>query len=842
VLPTNPCQSWRVNPDTECREDFESLRGKKEKGRYKLRTENLKVFLGIGLLIFVLTSTAWSQNPMLAKTAKKGAGAKNSENVALPEHLSAENIDQIVAGLSDEQVRRLLINELKLQAQQETPVEEKPKGIAGFIEKIKNLTALLQTRLEYIRSGGSAAPKELEGIYAFLGRGERGTKTVTQVILSVAAVLAGALLIEWLFVLYTAAARRRITSSEPSGWIAKIGSLSSRALLDLTAIIIFIVAAVILFFLFLDRTAGQRILLAAYLAGLAFFQITYLALRFFLAPRTPALRFLPFSDETALYLHHWLMALTFVLCFGNVTKGVLGLAGATELTQLKFSTIYGLIAVGMIIWMIVQKRKAAAATFSQGLPETSLRYRLAQKWHHFAVFAVLVLLAASIGAGILGTASGQALLTLLMVMLYFMLDWILRMMLEAAFGIVDQREEQTVPAAAASDVPEDDIETEADRPETDEALEDRAAPGGRLDLDRMKGPLRAALRLALAVLLFFWILDIWNLDLPIGETVVATLIKILVVVLVCYVGWGLINAAIMRRMQQEMPEEDEEQEEGGAGGSRIATLLLLLRKFMLVVIIVMATLIVLSSLGVNIGPLIAGAGVFGLAIGFGAQTLVRDIISGVFFLMDDAFRVGDYLECAGTKGTVEHISLRSLRLRNPRGMVYFIPFGDLKLVTNLSRDYVIMKLDFRVRYDADVDKIRKIIKKKVYKKIAADPELGPKLLEPIKSQGVREMDDSAMVMRVKYKTKPGDQFSIRKEVYRLMQEAFKEAGIEFAHRNVTVYMPPESGSEANAQAGGEGQQKDAKADSEIQRQAAAAAALAAIQAQEEAEAKKKPKK
>jgi small-conductance mechanosensitive channel len=315
------------------------------------------------------------------------------------------------------------------------------------------------------------------------------------------------------------------------------------------------------------------------------------------------------------------------------------------------------------------------------------------------------------------------------------------------------------------------------------------------------------------------------------------------VVLICYVGWGLINAAILRRMREEMPEdEDEEHEEGGAGGSRIATLLLLLRKFMLVVIIVMASLIVLSSLGVNIGPLIAGAGVFGLAIGFGAQTLVRDIISGVFFLMDDAFRVGDYVEVAGTKGTVEHISLRSLRLRHPRGMVYFIPFGDMQTVTNLSRDYVIMKLDFRVRYDADVELIRKIIKKKVYAKILENPELGPKLLDKIKSQGVREMDDSAMIMRVKYKTKPGDQFVIRKEVYHLMQEAFKEHGIEFAHRNVTVYMPPEPGSEADTQAAGEGQQKDATTSSEIQREAAAAAALAAIQAEEEEKAKEKPKK
>jgi small-conductance mechanosensitive channel len=810
-----------------------------------MHSKKLQVSVWVGLLVLCLTSAAWAQNPMLPKTGKKKAASEKTENIALPSNLKAADIDHIMAGLSDEQARRLLLNELKAQAQREAldrGAAAKPGGIAGFIDKIKNLTALLQTRLELLRSGGSSAPQEVSGVFAFLGMGERGTKTVASVILSVAAVLAGALLIEWLFVLYTAAARRRIISSVPSGWTGKIGALSMRALLDFAAIAIFIVAALTLFSLFLDRTAGQRVVLAAYLAGFAIIQGAYLVLRFFLAPRTPALRFLPFSDETALYLHHWLMALTFVLCFGNLTTGVMRLAGASELTSIKAGLVMGLITAGMIIWMILQKRKEAAISFSRGLPESSLRYRLAQKWHSFAIFGVLLLLASAITSSILGTNSGQAMLTLLMVVLYFMLDWILRLMLEAAFGLVAQPKEQIVLAEATPDVAEDDIETEAAQPAASEATTEKSASGGRLDLERMKGPLRTALRLALAVLLFFWILDIWNIDLPIGEAVVKALIKILLVVLICYVAWGIINAAIMRRMHQEMPEADDEQEEGGAGGSRIATLLLLLRKFMLVVIIVMAVLIVLSALGVNIGPLIAGAGVFGLAIGFGAQTLVKDIISGVFFLMDDAFRVGDYVECSGTKGSVEHISLRSLRLRNPRGQVYFIPFGDIKLVTNLSRDYVIMKLDFRVRYDADVEKIRKIIKKKVYQPIMDDPELGPKLLEPIKSQGVREMDDSAMIMRVKYKTKPGDQFAIRKEVYRLMQEAFKEAGIEFAHRNVTVYMPPETGGQAGAQAQSEDKQKEAKSNSEMQRQAAAGAALAAIQAEEEKMAKQKPEK
>ena len=806
-----------------------------------MRSINLKVIVWMGFLVFCLSSVAWSQNPLLPKTGKKRADAKNAENVSLPMHLSAEEIDHIVAGLGEEQVRRLLLNELKAQAHQVATAAVKPEGVAGFIEKIKNLTTLLHTRIEYLRSGGRAAPQQAAGIYDFLGRGERGTKTVTRVILSVGAVLAAALLIEWLFVLYTTTARRHITSTNPDKWTAKIGVLAMRALLDFLAIVIFIAAALAFFFVFLERTAGQRVLLSTYLAAFVIVQVAFLISRFFLAPRVSALRFLPFTDETALYLHRWFIALTTVGSFGSLTCGIVRLAGATELEHLRSMTLISLIMTTMIIWMILQKRKAAASAFSRGLPESSLPYRLAQRWHNFAVPAVVLLLVFSTINQILGFASGQGILTLLMVPLYFLLDWILRLMLEAAFGMVKQPEAQPAPAEAISDGPEDDFETEASRQTAGEASKDKSAAGGHLDLDRMKGPLRSALRLALAALLFFWTLDIWNVDLPVGEEVVSTLIEILVVVLICYVAWSLINAAILRRMRAEMPEAeaDDEKEEGGAGGSRIGTLLHLLRKFMLVVIIVMASLVVLSALGVHVGPLIAGAGVFGLAIGFGAQTLVKDIISGVFFLMDDAFRVGDYLEVSGTSGMVEHISLRSLRLRSARGPVNFIPFGEMKMVTNLSRDYVVMKLDFRVRYDADVEKIRKIIKKKVYNKIAEDPELGPKLLEQIKSQGVREMDDSAMIMRVKYKTKPGDQFAIRKEVYRLMQEAFKEEGIEFAHRNVTVYMPPETGSETAAQTAGEVQQEDAKPDSNVARQAAAAAALALVQAEEEEMAKKK---
>jgi small-conductance mechanosensitive channel len=347
----------------------------------------------------------------------------------------------------------------------------------------------------------------------------------------------------------------------------------------------------------------------------------------------------------------------------------------------------------------------------------------------------------------------------------------------------------------------------------------------KMDIQHYIPLIRRTLRIVLIAFLFFIMLRLWGIDLSFGRLFTRSILSILITVVLGLITWQIIKARIDSKLKEEMPESDEDMEEGGAGGSRIGTLLILLRKFVISVLFVIVTLIVLSSLGVNIGPLIAGAGVIGLAIGFGAQTLVKDIIAGIFFLIDDAFRVGDFIETSGTKGMVEHISLRSLRLRSPRGPVHTIPFGSMGTVTNNSRDYIITKLDFRVRYDTDVEKVRKIIKT-INKKIMKDEEMGSNLLDKVKSQGVRELDDSAMIMRVKFKTIPGEQFVIRREVYRLIQEGFAENGIEFAHRNVTVYMPP-------------GETEDTPGN-KVAEAGAAAAAMAAAQEQE-AE-KKKPKK
>jgi small-conductance mechanosensitive channel len=800
------------------------------------------------ILFFLVASSAWSAGAqtVMAQSAKTDkAASQTSKTVELPAGLDSAGIDGIIASMSDEQVRRLLLQEMKKQAETDKALKSKEQeigGLAGFIHRMRNQVIFLRSRIEFLKSGVDVGfADDVPGIFTYLGTGEHKS-TPQRTIFSVVAVFAASFIIIWLFRRYTRTARHRVENHIPTGWVAKIGGLFFRSLLDLLSICLFVIATLVIYYGFLDRTTGQRVLIATYLVAFVIVFGVHLVSRFLLVPNVSALRFLPLKDDIAQYLHRWFMAIAIVGSFGMLTCGIYRLAGTSEADHFIMVTLVGKTMAIMLIWMILQKRKQVAQALVAGIPKDSLRAKLASYWQHFAIFGVLLIsFFSTIQRLLLVPGHLAGIKTLLIIVFYLLLDWILRQILKVAFGIARQPGNfKTVIVTnaleethAATDETVSSPEDEKTIDQEDKKEEAPKAVNGHLDINRMQRVLRGGLRIALAASAFFWIMSVWGIELPVGRSVADGTFDILITILICYVAWELINAAIQRRLALEMPESDDDMEEGGAGGSRIGTLLLLMRKFMLIVILVMVTMIILSRIGVDIGPLIAGAGVVGLAIGFGAQTLVRDIISGVFFLVDDAFRVGDYVSVGGTRGMVEHISIRSFKLRHPRGMVNTIPFGEIGQVTNYSRDYIITKLDFRVRYDADVEKIRKIIKKKVYKEILKNEELASKLLGKVKSQGVRQMDDSAMVMRVKYKTIPGEQFVIRKEVYRLMQEAFREEGIEFAHRNVTVYLPPD------ATQGSEGETDTSKRKA---LEAGAAAAAAAVQAEEDAQISKGGKK
>ena len=314
----------------------------------------------------------------------------------------------------------------------------------------------------------------------------------------------------------------------------------------------------------------------------------------------------------------------------------------------------------------------------------------------------------------------------------------------------------------------------------------------------MDSAVRLAIGNAARALLFAaWLIIVlatWGLDpatLAASGATGRTLQTVINVSLTAIIGWAIwdfLRTIIDVRVAAEQPQDDGEESgdaEGGLGASRTATLLPLLRSTALVVIGVTCLFAALSSLGVNVGPLVAGAGVIGLAIGFGAQTLVKDVVSGVFFLIDDAFRRGEYIDLGSVKGTVERISVRSLQLRHHLGAVHTIPFGDIAALTNYSRDWVIMKLPLRLTFDTDPQQVKKIVKR-IGAEFMEDELVGDGLLEPPKSQGVIQMEDSAMILRVKFKAVPGKQFIIRRELLHRIRAAFEEAGIRFANREVTV--------------------------------------------------------
>ena len=287
---------------------------------------------------------------------------------------------------------------------------------------------------------------------------------------------------------------------------------------------------------------------------------------------------------------------------------------------------------------------------------------------------------------------------------------------------------------------------------------------------------------------FFYIWD--NEGARMVESVLDRLLDIIIIVFVGYVVYHAFRIWIDTKIEEETEDEIEAEpgDEGGASSaSRLATLLPLFRNFTLIVVVVTIILIVLTEIGVNVGPLFAGAGIVGIAVGFGSQALVRDIFAGAFFLFDDAFRKGEYLDVGGVKGTVEKISVRSFQLRHHLGALHTIPFGELQVMTNYSRDWVIMKLPLRVTYDTDVEQVRKLIKR-LGVELLEDPVIGQNFIAPLKSQGVIEMQDSAMIIRVKFMTKPGDQWLVRKRVYEEIRALFEREGIKFAHREVTVRL------------------------------------------------------
>ena len=222
-------------------------------------------------------------------------------------------------------------------------------------------------------------------------------------------------------------------------------------------------------------------------------------------------------------------------------------------------------------------------------------------------------------------------------------------------------------------------------------------------------------------------------------------------------------------------------------GARIRTLLPLMRNVVRIVLLVLVTLIVLSEFGINIGPLLAGAGIVGIAVSFGAQSLVKDVISGFFILLEDTISIGDVVELGGRDGVVESMSIRSIRMRDLRGHVHTVPFGEVATVLNMTKDYAHALIEAGIAYREDVDDVMEVLRA-IGDDMQADEEFGPSILEPLEVLGLNSFGASSVNIRVRLKTVPMKQWAVRREFQRRMKRVFDERGIEIPFPHQTVYF------------------------------------------------------
>ena len=257
------------------------------------------------------------------------------------------------------------------------------------------------------------------------------------------------------------------------------------------------------------------------------------------------------------------------------------------------------------------------------------------------------------------------------------------------------------------------------------------------------------------------------------------IISILIIGILGFVSWKVFSILIRKKLENTQQIKDEAQ------GQRINTLFKILKNFASVTIIVVVIMLVLSELGIKIGPLIAAAGVVGLAIGFGAQTLVKDIITGLFVVLEGQVTIGDIVEIAGHSGKVETISIRTIRLRDVKGHLHVIPFSEVTTVTNITQDQDYHTFEIGVSYNEDVDDVIETLEK-VGKDLQRDKDFKSKVNGEIEVFGLDKFDDSAIIIKGRIPTVHKQQWAVRREFNRRVKIAFDKNGIEIPFPQTTI--------------------------------------------------------
>jgi moderate conductance mechanosensitive channel len=631
--------------------------------------------------------------------------------------------------------------------QQKPPAVPAPAASATASGAMTQRIAGLQGHLAALAAAVPGLPDEFRKARHQL-LGEIQGRTMVAVLVLITGFLGLGAGTEWLFVRLTGAVRQRACSQPETTVSGRLRTLAVRLGFEVLGVLIFAAGSIGAFLAF-DWPPLLQQVVVAYLAAIILLRLILVAGRFLLAPDCDApqhverFRLVPMSTGAARFWQRRLALFVGWFALGWATVDVLSVLGFTPEARQAVAYILGLGLLAIALQALWTRPMPA----SGAMPEA--RGRGPHALEAGLLSLCFVLLWGLWVAGLVG------------------LFWLgaLALLLPWAIAVAE-----TASHAAAR------------RP----TGSGEAGETGLAAVFLGRG--MRALLIVGAVLLMAHVLKVDLVEMTSRDTLLTRLVRgalsSVVILLVADLVWQVTKTLIDRRLTQAGTAAPIGSE-AASRQARLRTLLPIFRNVLFAALAVVALLMVLSALGVEVAPLIAGAGVAGVAIGFGAQTLVKDVISGVFYLLDDAFRVGEYIQSGSYKGTVESFSLRSIKLRHHRGPVYTVPFGELGAVQNMSRDWVIDKFQINLTYDTDLEKARKLIKK-IGQDLAEDPEFSPHIIEPLKMQGVEQFGDFAIQIRMKMTTRPGEQFVIRRKAYARIKQAFDENGIHFAFPTVQV--------------------------------------------------------
>ncbi len=632
-----------------------------------------------------------------------------------------------------------------------TPPKEGPDPFAVFLdraEKVAQATPVVMAKLAAIPS-----------LFDRSAQGGRGTGSF---LLMLGAIVAVALAAEAALrrVLADLRSRLAVMAAPQFGW-RSLGSLGGLAVLDglgVAAVWLICHAATGAWF---AGTTGQERLAAAVLTAIWEWRLFVLLFRVVLQPDLPAARLCAAGDNEARGMYLRISAVMLVMAVGRLLAAILRAMQTAPEAMAAFQIMAAVVYLAVFLWMAFGSRDAARQWFGDLGKVAKVVGLVGRYWIPVAP----VFLAALAGTMVYGAISGRSNVGSAMVLT---LNLVVGLLIFETFmqAFVRRLDSQLLGRTPAGEVPK---------------LPDVVARCIRVGV----------LIIVVVAIAESWVVQVLGL---VNESEWAQLTRssrtAAFTLFLAFVVWELFKYATDPYMDRK-GKGGADATAGGDGGaapaSRLSTMMPLLRRTVAVAIGLIAVMIALEDFGVNIMPLIAGASVFGIAISFGSQTLVKDIVSGIFYLSDDAFRVGEYIDCGKAKGTVEGFTLRSIKLRHQNGQVHTIPFGQLGQITNFSRDWITVKFNLRFARDTDIEKLRKAAKK-IGADIAELPQFKDEILAPFKMQGVADIVGNALLIRFKFTAKPGNPAAIQREAMKRLFGALPALGIEFAKEGASVVL------------------------------------------------------